>query len=1219
MVSHDEVDPPASVSKSSARDPFANLPAHEREAIRERRRLANAATASTDPAATTVGLALSGGGIRSATFSLGVLRGLASNRLLPRVDYLSTVSGGGYAGGMLGRLIGSIGLERAQAALERSDSLVLWWLRRNGRYLTPAGSRDLGMAVVTYLRAWLAVQVEFAFFGLLAGVLIILPHLLQNELGWFNPEFWKSWPSAWWLMAALLWILAVPGTMIAYWVARDAADPHDNKPAGRAGPTWRDALMLLAMVAALAWLVDAGAWRWGNPQFPVAGLPLGLISLGTLAAAILRYASVLWRLRPSLANARASVATERNRLTLSLRRWSVAALILFGLGLLDFASWALLDLLSRGGGANWLIGGIGIGSVALAILRALAEPIQKLESKATASRFDWRSRALNLFGHVLALFLILLWATLVQWLVFDNSSVPGWVASEPVRALVLVGVAVAWLGFTATHAETANASSLHSFYRARVTRAYLSVGNAKRFSAKRADGSTTPLDPDASSSESALDAVSSVTEVLGGDDMPISDYRPEQRGGPIHLINSCLNQTHDDNSGLYNADRKGCMLTMSARGFEWGAHAFHPISAADDYGSLGRWVAISGAAAAPGAGAYTSPGWAMTLFFLGVRLGYWLRNPLPTDPQRKATFEQRLRILRSRLLAKPQLLANEARARFGGISQPWWYLSDGGHFENTAVYPLLRRRLDFIILADCGADAAFELGDLDNLVRKARIDFGADIEFYIGEEAEKEFGVDNSTLSILSPEDLITNTSARGILLGRIRYADQGPERPAKTGTLVVVKPNLHKALDADLLGYALRNPDFPQQGTGDQFFDEAQWESYQRLGFDFGRALTSTWLGQLPGWSKPATHDASAPRLRKSRRSPAAKEDADLPFWRRTMPAAALGTTLGIGASTTLLLAAWQAIDQVRKDDAARDTQVLARIDKSDALLDSLDLKPLRPIDFSEGSRIQRQVADLMELKDPQRNDPLQSRIDRQLQGFKAQCDRALIADNQNPPTDRLCGMVIPLESNNTPFRYWSPTCLSGYARLGDFRGCHGPEQAIAAVSVAPQASVESGQTAAANPQIKTEPQASPTTAATPQIRVTAMRLPGMNECFERGLVLYPQVYDEASRQAATASLKSLDLSVAASKHVAKVENVVRSAELKGLSMPARWRKPTLIVHQPGDLDCAEVLQGVIDRNLLAPDLHTDIRPLPASLKSQRHVIELWLPPDALRGATAK
>src|SRR5712692_4362151 len=44
------------------------------------------------------GLAFSGGGIRSATFNLGVIQALSKMGLLRTFDYLSTVSGGGYIG-----------------------------------------------------------------------------------------------------------------------------------------------------------------------------------------------------------------------------------------------------------------------------------------------------------------------------------------------------------------------------------------------------------------------------------------------------------------------------------------------------------------------------------------------------------------------------------------------------------------------------------------------------------------------------------------------------------------------------------------------------------------------------------------------------------------------------------------------------------------------------------------------------------------------------------------------------------------------------------------------------------------------------------------------------------------------------------------------------------------------------------------------------------------
>ena len=49
-------------------------------------------------AANLAGLAFSGGGIRSATFNLGILQALAERKMLRDFDYLSTVSGGGYIG-----------------------------------------------------------------------------------------------------------------------------------------------------------------------------------------------------------------------------------------------------------------------------------------------------------------------------------------------------------------------------------------------------------------------------------------------------------------------------------------------------------------------------------------------------------------------------------------------------------------------------------------------------------------------------------------------------------------------------------------------------------------------------------------------------------------------------------------------------------------------------------------------------------------------------------------------------------------------------------------------------------------------------------------------------------------------------------------------------------------------------------------------------------------
>src|SRR4051812_13493914 len=80
-----EAGPPVAESSAVA---FEEVLAAEREEIRESRQI-RYSNAPRDPGP--IGLAFSGGGIRSATFCLGVLQSLASADLLRRFDYLSTV------------------------------------------------------------------------------------------------------------------------------------------------------------------------------------------------------------------------------------------------------------------------------------------------------------------------------------------------------------------------------------------------------------------------------------------------------------------------------------------------------------------------------------------------------------------------------------------------------------------------------------------------------------------------------------------------------------------------------------------------------------------------------------------------------------------------------------------------------------------------------------------------------------------------------------------------------------------------------------------------------------------------------------------------------------------------------------------------------------------------------------------------------------------------
>ncbi len=107
-------------------------------------------------------LCLSGGGIRSAIFNLGVLQGLARCGLLGKFDYLSTVSGGGYIASWLTRWIHREGADKVINELKRPPKSPLepepkpiYNLRVFSNFLTPktgALSPDTWTMIATYLR-----------------------------------------------------------------------------------------------------------------------------------------------------------------------------------------------------------------------------------------------------------------------------------------------------------------------------------------------------------------------------------------------------------------------------------------------------------------------------------------------------------------------------------------------------------------------------------------------------------------------------------------------------------------------------------------------------------------------------------------------------------------------------------------------------------------------------------------------------------------------------------------------------------------------------------------------------------------------------------------------------------------------------------------------------------------------------------------------------------
>jgi hypothetical protein len=196
---------------------------------------------------------------------------------------------------------------------------------------------------------------------------------------------------------------------------------------------------------------------------------------------------------------------------------------------------------------------------------------------------------------------------------------------------------------------------------------------------------------------------------------------------------------------------------------------------------------------------------------------------------------------------------------FHGTARRLWCLTDGGHFDNTGAYELIRRRLPLIVVIDAEADPEGTFQGLGNLVRKVRMDFCAEIRFLDdehgcrlaerkGEEEKTPAYLD--TLAALRPR--WTNQRSVGGA-GAGEGGGQGLSEPGgrrlrslahaavagvhydgqaePTSILVYVKPTLLGDEPVDIGHYHSENPDFPHQRTVDQFFDEAQWESYRKLG----------------------------------------------------------------------------------------------------------------------------------------------------------------------------------------------------------------------------------------------------------------------------------------------------------------------------------------------------------------------------------------------------
>jgi len=840
----------------------------EAEAVALRRKAADAQASAIAPSDRSreeawpddvVGLALSGGGVRSATFNLGVLQAMARAQWLRRVDILSTVSGGGYIGAFLGRWYDRLrrqaqASEPAPVRVEREltdpDSPAVSWLRKNGNYLAAGGVGDAAYNTASFLRGFLSVHfvvglLLFSIFGAIngvrygllepgtavAGFLGISPtdfpigHLLEAVLGVFY--------SPWFIAFEMILLFMVVPRIIAYWIV--SQDHHKRF----------DPVPLCAM------LVGSGAVLYAAVG-ETFSLPLLLIGLAPLIA--LFHVSMAWRRGRVREEAigRGNVETQRLRTRNYLTDDLGTALVLAGgalaFAVVDTAGHGLQQYAAKNQTYLKAFAAFGVALAGLMpVVRWIATLMAGDKGPGSLSAIVRYARKQVLAGLLAAaLFLIPL--------VFVSFTAHAAYQGGLALCYGLMATAVAFiLSVIFTHPAAlvfVNRSSLTQTYAAKLARAYLGATNPLRHRPEAAN----------------------ISEVAAGDDVAsIRNYTPHVAGGPLHLINLTVNQTVDFTSQRGNRDRKGESVCVSSIGMSIGktSHAAwsdpkdgdlarkqptavtplgyvpgtdHPL--VDEAGtptqraemlSLRQWMAISGAAFGPARGQSTSLGSALMFGLANLRTGYWWNSGIGEvgrDGYPALTVLRRSFYLTHFLFQTHALLLSEWIARFPGPWDRYWYLSDGGHFEVLGAYELVRRRVPRIIVCDGSADPDYQMSGIANLIRKARIDFAAEIVPFepadyakLPESAQACLG----TLDQIKPRAGQPGASrpVKCATLFWVRYA----KAPAQRSVMLYLKANVTGDESADILQYQRTHPDFPNEPTEDQFFDEEQWESYRRLG----------------------------------------------------------------------------------------------------------------------------------------------------------------------------------------------------------------------------------------------------------------------------------------------------------------------------------------------------------------------------------------------------
>lgn len=854
-----------SVSKPEAPRNFGEVFNKERSHIRPATADLSLSCDANEGDGPVVGVSLSGGGIRSAAFSLGAIQALEAQGAFEKVDFLSTVSGGGYTGAAL-----LAGLDRSGgnfpfaaaaesddplAAADIADSAEVRGLRDRSRYLMPDGKFDLVVSLAIILRglAVNAVMVAVPVFLIAALTLFAYPKVddlhdpaLFRALRGGTPNLIRHWEA---FFGSAIPVSSAFGLIFVVWLVVWAIWRSVTASSSRSGGTSADPRSFAARATAHALIVFfviallelqpvvlvflTSPETAGAAWLPKLSHAFAALSAGTGIFA-LSWKALLGRIQALAASPEWHAIFQRIGAHLTVTILAMALPLAIYLGYLGLVTWGMEcsgSSCTASGGAhdllpkNW-VRPLLLGSwSALAIVTIWPLSVGPL-GETLFSRLWWtlggarRPSSIAAMVGSIAVVAVIFAAGYLFSARLDDLSV-GRFASV-LYLSVAAGAAVIASLFSD------NANSLHRLYRDRLSEAFKLDGGGD------CKGGSIHL-----------------SKLKG-------EYDDGQPRRPYPIINAAVNlqgsrnnrRQRDADFFVFTPDHVGSDAT--------GYSATTDLEKVESHLDLATAVAISGAAVSSVMGRTGNLLLAPTLALLNIRLGYWLTNPksfspppIPSPPPTAGASrirEWRLSYLVSEIFG----LLNENLAKV--------YLTDGGHIDNLGLYQLLKRRCDVIFVVDAEADPAMNFPAFSDVERFARIDLGVRLE--LPWQSIRKSATTRREALKKDPACDATSPPHAHAAIGKILYPPvsggvKGEDPRGKEGILVYVKASMTGDERSYVLDYERRNSSFPHESTGDQFFSEEQFEAYRALGFhSMTSAFTHTdgsprWAGLLKDLEK--------------------------------------------------------------------------------------------------------------------------------------------------------------------------------------------------------------------------------------------------------------------------------------------------------------------------------------------------------------------------------